>query len=70
MIDIGKVIEAELRQQERSVVWLARQLGVNRAYVYSIFQKHSLDTDLLMRVSRALGRNFFALYHEELESML
>lgn len=67
MIDIGKVIEDELRRQDHTVVWLARQLGCNRTYVYSIFGKQSLDTTLLLRISRILGRNFFLLYCDELD---
>ena len=66
MIIIGKVIEEELRRQERTKVWLARQLGCNRTYLYSIFEKQSVDTDILLRLSRILGRDFFKLYSDEL----
>ena len=69
MIDIGKVIEDELRRQDRTVVWLARQLGCHRTFVYSISGKQSLDTTLLLRISRILGRNFFLLYCDELDEV-
>lgn len=66
MIHIGKEIEAELRRQERSVSWFARNLYCERTNVYDIFKRRSLDTELLLRISRLLHRNFFLVYTEEL----
>ncbi len=59
-IPLGALIEAELRRQEHSVSWLARHLSCDRRNVYRIFQKESLDTSLLLRISRILGHDFFA----------
>lgn len=62
MVHIGKLIEAELRRQERSVSWFARNLYCERTNVYDIFKRRSVDTELLMRISRLLNRNFFLVY--------
>ena len=35
-VHIGKIIEQELRQQERSVTWLSRKLHCDRRNVYDI----------------------------------
>ncbi len=65
MIHIGKLIEEELRRQERSVSWFARKLYCERTNVYSIFKRESIDTALLQRISIILNRNFFEEYLRE-----
>lgn len=59
MIHIGKLIEEELRRQERSVAWLARKLFCQRQNIYDIFKRESIDTTLLKRISSVLGHDFF-----------
>ncbi len=66
MKPIGSVIREELEHQERSVTWFARKLSCDRSNVYRIFQKHSIDTTLLMRISVILKRNFVAELGENL----
>lgn len=67
MVHIGKLIEEELRRQGRSVSWFAGKLYCDRTNVYSIFRRKSIDTDLLIRISRILDYNFFNCYRSELE---
>ncbi len=59
MIPIGQLIKEELNKQERSVSWFARKLSCDRTSVYRLFQKDSIDTRLLVRISRILDRDFF-----------
>ncbi len=66
-IFIGKIIEEELRNQDRSVVWLSRKLNCNRTNVYKIFNRTSIDTELLLKISNVLKRNFFEPYISRLE---
>lgn len=66
-IFIGKSIEYELRNQERSVVWLARKLNCNRKNIYKIFNRSTIDTELLLRISNVLQRNFFEEYINRLD---
>lgn len=66
-IHIGKLIENELRRQERTVSWFARNLYCERANIYHIFKRQSLDTELLMRISRLLDHNFFSYYSSQIE---
>ena len=66
-IFIGKIIEEELRNQERSVVWLSRKLNCNRTNVYKIFNRTSIDTELLLKISNILKRNFCEPYTSQLE---
>lgn len=61
-IFIGKVIKEELKAQQKSAVWLSNELGCNRTNVYKIFNRQSIDAELLLRISVALDRNFFEPY--------
>lgn len=65
MIHIGKLIEAELRRQERSVAWFARNLPCERTNVYDIFKRRSIDTEMLLRISIVLRHDFFRYYTAE-----
>lgn len=60
MKPIGFLIREELERQERSISWFARKLSCDRSNVYRLFQKESIDTGLLTRISVLLNRNFFA----------
>lgn len=62
MIFIGKIIEEQLREQGKSVVWFARQMSCSRTKVYKIFDKYSIDTEELLRISIILDYNFFDFY--------
>lgn len=59
MPPIGELIRIELKSQERSVSWLARKLSCDRSSVYRLFQKRSIDTAVLWRISLLLHHNFF-----------
>jgi len=61
MEPIGQIIKGELTAQERSVAWFARKLCLDRSNVYRLFQKNSIDTSLLMRISLVLNKDFFSL---------
>lgn len=64
---IGKVIEEELRRQERTVVWLARRLSCNRTNVYKLFNRTSIDAELLLKISNILSTIFFTYYTNRLD---
>lgn len=67
MIKIGEIIKAQLRDQDKTVVWLAKQLSCSRNNVYKIFHNNSIATQELMRISKILDYDFFALYSKELK---
>lgn len=66
MKPIGILIKEELAAQERTVAWFARRLHLDRSNVYRLFQKNSIDTDLLRRVCLLLGKDYFAMMSEDL----
>lgn len=63
-IHIGKLIREQLRIQGRSVTWLAKQIPCDRSNLYKIFEKQSVDMDLLFRMSSCLDYDFFFLYSD------
>lgn len=68
MVHIGNLIRQTLKERGYTVVWFAAQLAYTRVNVYKIFEKKSLDTDLLMRISVILDTNFFKAYSDEFEN--
>ena len=69
-LHIGHLIEEQLKRDERSVSWLARQIPCTRNHVFKIFQKNSLDTALLLRISKVMHFNFFQYYAAEVSKNL
>ena len=61
-IHIGHLVQAQLKADQRSASWLAREIGCTRNHVYKIFNKPSLDGDLLLRISLSMHFNFFQYY--------
>lgn len=61
-IHIGNLIHEQLHKDNRSVGWLAREIGCSRNNVYKIFNKTSLDADLILRISKSMNYNFFQYY--------
>lgn len=51
-----------MQRQGRSASWLAQQICCERRNVYKIYSRASLDTELLLRISRALNHDFFRYY--------
>ena len=60
MKPIGILIKEELEKQGRSITWFARKLSCDRSNIYRLFQKESIDTNLLVRISILLGKDFFS----------
>ena len=61
-LHIGHLVQEQLRKDKRSVGWLSREIGCTRNHVYKIFNRPSLDGDLLFRISLAMNFNFFQYY--------
>jgi hypothetical protein len=57
-LHIGKMIQAELKAQERSVTWLANHIPCHRTNVYKIFSNGNIDLKMLTRISEVLDHNF------------
>jgi hypothetical protein len=63
---IGKHIEFIFRGQGRKVSWFAEKLCCDRRNIYKIFERESIDTALLMKISKLLGHDFLKDLSEEM----
>lgn len=68
--DIGELIKRVMRKKKISVISMAKTLQCSRTNVYKIFDKHSIDTETLMKLSLAIGFDFFKAYSDEFQSLL
>lgn len=59
MIHIGNKIKETLKEQGRTVTWLAQQLCCDRSNIYKVFSKENIDIKQLDRISAILGVDFF-----------
>ena len=56
---IGHLIKSVFDTKKMSVSEFARQIHCERTNVYTIFNRPSIDIDLLARISKVLEHNFF-----------
>lgn len=61
-IHIGEIIRRRLKENERTVSWLARKLHCDRSNIYKIFEKKSIDIEQLQKISEIMDYNFFEIY--------
>ncbi|HJB72273.1 MAG TPA: XRE family transcriptional regulator [Candidatus Barnesiella merdigallinarum] len=65
---IGNRIRDILKEREQSVVWLAHQLSYSRTNIYKLFDKSTIDTGVLLRISLILRHDFFTEYSNEIKA--
>lgn len=61
MFHIGNFIKEELHRQQKSPGWLADAINCERPNIYNIFNRQSMDSELIARISIALNINIFAI---------
>lgn len=64
-IHIGQLIKEELKNQGRSITWLAKQLGCSRQNLYKIFERKWIYTDMLLKISLIMDFDFFQFYSDK-----
>ena len=67
-IDIGEQIFQKLKEKERTMVWLAKQVGCNESNLRKTLKNSQfVYCDLLLRISEALEEDFFTCYSHYLQ---
>lgn len=61
-LHIGEQIKKLVKSKGISVTDFADRIAYSRRNVYEIFEKGSIDTGLLIKISKELGQNLFLLY--------
>lgn len=56
---VGDIIRQKVEEKGITIVWLAKQMSCTRANIYKIFNRKSIDTDTLSRLSAVLEYDFF-----------
>lgn len=64
-INIGLRVKEVLRQQGKTVCWLAEQIPCERSNVYNIFHRRDIGVDLLSTLSTILDHDFFSELSDE-----
>lgn len=67
-MNIGKLIRQKVDERGITIVRLARELSYSRTNIYKIFNKRSIDTEVLLRISSILEFDFFSLYSCQLKN--
>lgn len=67
---IGNIIKQKTIERKKTVVWLARNLPCSRTNIYKIFDRSTIDTGTLLRISILLEFDFFSLYSKEMNNNL
>lgn len=66
-IHIGKKIREEVDRQNIPITDFARKISRSRNVVYDIFERESVDTDLLNKIGKVLNCDFFSIYSSQKE---
>ena len=61
-LNIGKNILNDLQEEGRTVVWLAKKLGIGRTSVYYHLNSDSFSLEMLWSISLAMKHNYLADY--------
>jgi len=71
-IHIGKIIREKLSEKSMTVIELAARIHRANPTVHNIFERKSIDTDLLIAISKALDYDFIhqVYYTEETAPVL
>jgi hypothetical protein len=62
MVHIGNKIKKMVYESGIPIKEFAFNINKSRTVVYNIFQRETIDTGLLIRISQALDHNFFIYY--------
>ena len=65
---VGHEIEKELRAQGKSARWLADKICLTPQAVYDIFKRKYISTARLIKIQRALERDFFMEYSKYIKN--
>lgn len=69
-IHIGKLIKKRMLEQELSVSDFAIAINRTRATVYDIFERKSIDVELLLSISDILQFDFLSVYSSDISTTL
>jgi len=63
---IGEIIKQKLKDNDRSMAWLAKKVNCDSSNFCKKLNNNHIDIDLLFRISEILQEDFFANYSKTL----
>lgn len=67
---IGQIIRERVDRSGYTITEFADKINFSRPAIYQMFQKQSIDTELLVRISLLLKENLVKCIYQEVEKML
>jgi plasmid maintenance system antidote protein VapI len=64
-VHIGSLVREKLKAKGMRIIDFAHALHYSRANIYSIFDRRSIDSELLIKISQILDYDFNSIYHEK-----
>lgn len=61
-VPIGKIIKQKLKDNDRSVSWLAKKVNCDRSNFSKKLNNNNIEIDLLFSISEILQEDFFVNY--------
>ena len=62
MVHIGKEIEKRVQELNLSITELGEKINTVRSNIYDIYDRKTIDTGLLLKISEVLQFDFFKFY--------
>ena len=69
-LNIGKAIINDLQEEGRTVVWLAKKIGVARTSIYYHLNADSISLEMLWKISLAMKHNYIADYASAIDKQI
>ncbi|GAL83469.1 putative DNA-binding protein [Sporocytophaga myxococcoides] len=66
MVKIGVIIKEKLEERGQSGKWLAQKVVMTKQNMYNIFNRNSVNSDLLYNICKAMNYDFFKFYSDAL----
>jgi len=59
-VHIGSIIEQKVKESSMTIKEFADKISCERSTVYDIYERKSIDSELLIRISEALNFDFYS----------
>jgi len=69
-IHIGEIIRKQLKEEGRTLTWLADQVCCDSSNLTKLLSRNSIHTDILIRISTALKTDYFKCFSNHIQDAL
>jgi plasmid maintenance system antidote protein VapI len=69
-IHLGQIIREKVKRSGMSITEFAEKINLSRPAVYQLFEKKSIDCEMIRKISILLGENLFCDIYNEVQKTL